>query len=119
MTDSAIRTEVDLRAAMQKQRDLADLATVARRISKLADLGFGILDIVDWSVADPAFTAGTGISRFRLDATRYADTPDAHTAPAMTSSFRPYCCRIQAHGPTLPDALASLLSEARTKAAPK
>lgn len=120
MTDSAIRTEADLRERIAEMQQEADVLAIGRGWQELASLGFGSFTGYDWELADPEHAAMLGKDwRFSYSARRYALVKDAHTQPTGSPNLPPFCVDVNAYGATPTQAMVNLLSEARTKAAPK
>jgi len=116
MTDSAIRTEADLRERIFDLRAEVNAHCIGTAVVELGDLGFGALSMTNFDAISPP---SVGQSRWSVSAQRYAVEPDEHTEPAEADNLHPHWCYVQAFGPTLPEAVTALLREARTKAAPK
>jgi len=114
MTDSAIRTEAQLLAAIEALRADVEAATIGRGIAELSALGFGYVSLTDYDTVKY-----DGLDGHWYSATRHTDTPDAHTTSIPTPNLPEHTCSVYGTGPTPSAAMAELLSEARTKAAPK
>jgi len=120
MTDPAIRTEADLRAEIESMNRRAEATCIGLYIAELSDLGFGSVTLYDWQRIDPTYADGLSEDyHYSYSTRRYSVEGDVHTLPTGSDSLPAFCVDVTACGPTPAAAMASLLSEARTKAAPK